>query len=58
VGKNITYTLDGQTKTGKVDKVAFTCKVDKVAFGKDGIGLYVNNDVITTSQVTELRASN
>jgi len=49
VGKNITYMLDGQTKTGKVDKVAF---------GKEGIGLYVNNDVITPSQVTELNASN
>jgi hypothetical protein len=48
VGKNITYTLNGQTKTGKVDKVAF---------GKDGIGLYVNNDVITPKQVTELKAN-
>jgi len=49
VGKNITYTLDGQTKTGKVDKVAF---------GTNGIGLYVNNDIITPDQVTELNASN
>lgn len=49
VGKNITYTLNGQTKTGRVDKVAF---------GKNDIGLYVNNDVITPKQVTELRASN
>jgi flagellar basal-body rod modification protein FlgD len=47
VGKDITYTLNGQTKTGRVTKVTF---------GTDSIGLSVNGDTITPSQVTELRA--
>lgn len=49
VGKQITYTLNGQTKTGTVSKVNF---------GNNSIGLSVNGDIITPAQVTELRASN
>jgi flagellar hook assembly protein FlgD len=48
VGKDITYTLNGQTKMGRVSKISF---------GTDGtIGLGVGNDTITPSQVKEMRA--
>lgn len=47
VGKHVSYELNGQTKTGMVDKVTF---------GENSIGLHIGDDIITPDQVKELRA--
>jgi flagellar basal-body rod modification protein FlgD len=48
VGKSVSYQLNGQTKTGNVEKVTF---------GDDTIGLHIGGDIITPDQVKELRVA-